>query len=183
MTELDIERERREFYEACEAHGVVRNDGPFDGWLLAKRAVLGSAEPVAWRHGIKGAYVVGQDKERMQKMYGQPLAPSFIAPPAPVSTEPDAWEMKKSTTRILVKTRQAMELGLANGHTARPLVYADASVSLSADAKDSERYRWLRDNPAAYPCYVIYPDSMNAVSPDNMDAIIDAAIAAKEAGK
>ena len=56
------------------------------------------------------------------------------------------------------------------------------SEELEQAKADAERYRWLRDDPNAYPCYVIYPDSMDSVDSADMDKLIDAAIdAAREA--
>lgn len=92
MTELDIEKERREFEIALMKYpGQVWSTGnmqlAFDMWLLAKRAVLGSAEPVGYID------LDALTNDRLEKRWntrefmGQ-TTPIFLSPPAPVSAEP-----------------------------------------------------------------------------------------------
>jgi len=55
-----------------------------------------------------------------------------------------------------------------------------APVPKAPDAeKDAARYRWLRDDPAADPCYVVDSVTMNPMEPAEMDAAIDAALQAE----
>jgi len=109
---IDIEQERREFEAAYKEKypsvvGIWHNkfvldeDGDyadgcvfvaFEMWLAAKRAAVGSAEPVAymWQHDETGRIgFVELDQMEMDWQRNNPcnkiIGPVFLAPPAPVS--------------------------------------------------------------------------------------------------
>lgn len=155
MTELDIERERREFeadfkeqmgeeignYRA--AYDSCRIQDRWTGWLAAKRAVLGSAEPVAtvvnnWRDDdgnlAKARVVTLGDFDLEHIPHGTKL---YTAPPAPVSAEPGNLK-EKSAAYDKIDRLLRNDLGdeaYAEYSAALDLIYTSASPS--TDAKDS----------------------------------------------
>lgn len=127
MTELDIEKERREF-EAWQSTGDAdlersiedpqyyadrETNCEWHAWLAAKRAVQGSAEPVAMKDAPARIYLVIEDGGDAYKSFADAkkqadmsdgimwcedrqsgsdvpyVRADLTAPPAPVSAEPN----------------------------------------------------------------------------------------------
>jgi len=113
MTELNIEKERREFEAAIndmppiseedmiEICGGDATSFAFTMWLLAKRAAVGSAEPVRLHHmavaengvlrWMTGRKINDCELYAMPHFGNAPLL--YTAPPAPVSAEPVLMEV------------------------------------------------------------------------------------------
>jgi len=71
-------------------------------------------------------------------------------------------------------------IGVEGEISAMMHAYVDSDRAMRAnDADDAARYRWLRDDPAADPCYVVDSVTMNPMEPTEMDAAIDAALQAE----
>lgn len=209
---LNIEEERREFeaWYKSEYFSERRRPALVEIWLAAKRAAVGSAEPICYVHPVflKMIAKTGFEKDDIcvEKKPSSQTVALFLAPPAPVSAEPRPEEEAEEDAAVIHKLATILagvcvalkgeELPL-HRHSYHDIVDVAQTMKLelelyrmqaasappSTDAKDAARYRWLRDDPNAYPCYVIYPDSMDSVDSTDMDKLIDAAIAAKGAGK
>jgi len=154
---LDIERERREFeadfkeqmgidvgrtFHSCYASSRVEDR--WNGWLAAKRAAVGSAEPVAFAEKLTSrnqydtavADALGDDRT------------SLYAPPAPVSAElVDASDdAAKGNISAWLRRHAGGDLVMIPGRLAGQIAdHIDklASAPPSTDAKDSERLDWI----------------------------------------
>jgi len=164
---LDIEKERREFeaqpgikesYDLtgffAEGEWAYNDRGTnfafFDGWLAAKRSMLGSAEPVNFKDALRWSKA-NLDYHGYIAFTPDQLK-SFVdhiqnAPPASVSAEPD-WSSSKTLLSEMWKNPSIPmpeRLQIADGAVRfRDEVIANlrqqlASASPSTDAKDSER--------------------------------------------
>ena len=92
-----------------------------------------------------------------------------------------AWAlMDGDDVKNLIGRKRVAEILLKAGDEVRPLTYADTQPAAGADVLDAERYRWLRaqDNEDFAFAVVKNPHFDVYDSPEELDAAIDAAIAA-----
>lgn len=207
---LDIERERREFEAALMTYkGEVWSQGnmqlAFDMWLAAKRAVVGSAEPVAqpnpnfatfpervWlnvgdcnEHELaefSHHHEISWSDSAMDKFDVEYVRADLSAPPAPVSAEPIGYIDLGALTNDRLEKRWNTRKFMGQK---TPIYLAPPSTD-AKDSLDAKRYRWLRDiSVPPHNFYLSVPEEFKdeKYRPEQVDSAIDAAIAAKEAGK
>lgn len=197
---LDIERERREFEAAHSGMNFKREDsrnhlyanttvqGRWTTWLAAKRSMQGSAEPVARLRMRSDGHVDLRELGTFNIPAG--THDLFLAPPAPVSAEP--------IRQRRLKGAQGWEDVLPTDNDCKGSIvgweYRTVySAAPSTDAKDSERLDWVIANRLYRVqgsdktgwCVLDCSNGLEFLVKDARThrEAIDAAIAAKEAGK
>ncbi|MFL9880838.1 hypothetical protein PQR63_20740 [Herbaspirillum rhizosphaerae] len=161
---LDIKRERRDFEaqpgikESYDLTGFYAegewayNDGKancafFDGWLAAKRAAVGSAEPFTYyKAPFKGWPEYSKTNEFSDgSSDGIPLY--LHAPPAPVSAEPvRVWIAKYKYDLADIYDSEGNYIATMYGKEARAVVEShNKSAPPFTDTKDSELLKALEE--------------------------------------
>lgn len=172
MTELNIEKERREFLELyakikSENIGELHAMGGWEWWLAAKRS-MGSAEPVADIMECNGI-IYAELRDPITVKPGDCL---YTAPPAPVSADPRPEEEAEEDAAVIHKLATILagvcvalkgeELPL-HRHSYHDIVEVAQAIKLeldlyrmqaasappTTDAKDSERLDLMADEGCA----------------------------------